>query len=575
MGANLLTHLVGQNVNDLAAKLSMYRDARKECGHPGDGRVTLMLHTFVGGDLDGVRETVREPFSNYLRTSVDLLKHSPWGFAPARLSADVQLTRHSAAPAELTEEALTVLVDQAFNGYFDNSSLFGTPDICLQMVDRLRAIGVDEIACLIDFGVESRTVLDALPLLDHVRERSNKEFTAAVSDFGLAALAREYNVTHFQCTPSMAEMLISHSEHREWLGRLRKLIVGGEALPTTLAASLKQSVAGTIHNMYGPTETTVWSTTDIVDDTAVSIGRPIANTEVRLLDPQCQLVPAGVAGELCIGGAGVARGYFNRPELTSDRFIRDPFNVDSEARLYRTGDLARYRKDGKLEFLGRMDHQVKLRGHRIELAEIETVLGHHPAVRQSVAVSREDVPGAKRLVAYVVLLPDTSRNPDELRTYLEAQLPSYMVPSTFVFLDNLPHTPNGKLDRRALPPPDGKQAGTVVRFVAPRTPVEEILAGIWGELLGVESVGAQDNFFALGGHSLLAAQLIARLREVFGVELPLGIMFEGPTIAELAAFMIQHEPKPGVMEKTALTLKSIEDLSESEIEARLHTREVS
>ncbi len=571
LGANLLTHLVGQKMEDLADKIMIYRKAWQEAGHAGEGKVTLMLHAFVGHDLDGVRETVREPFSNYLRSSVDLLKNSPWGFAPARLAPGAQVKKHSTAATDLTEEELDALLEHAFDRYFETSSLFGTPEVCLQMVDRVRAIGVNEIACLIDFGVDSQTVLDSLRLLNEVRERSNQGVGEPLSDHSLAALAQRHQVTHLQCTPSMAGMLVEQPENQPLFGRLRHLMIGGEAFPAALAAQLKELVPGCIHNMYGPTETTVWSTTGMISKVTggVSIGRPIANTEIYLLDRHFQPVPLGAVGELCIGGAGVGRGYLNRPELTEERFIRNRFRADPEARIYRTGDLARYRNDGTIEFLGRMDHQVKIRGHRIELAEIEAVLGQHAAVREVAVIAREDTPGDQRVVAYVVCQPGAPRDAKGLRHFLLAQVPEYMVPSGFVFLDRLPQTPNGKIDRRALPAPDGAAAIDTRQFVAPRTPVEEILADLWADLLGADRVGADDNFFELGGHSLLATQLITRLRGIFRIDLPLGVIFEASTISTLAAYMIAHEPKPGLVEKTALILKRIDNMSESEVGAKL------
>jgi acyl carrier protein len=250
--------------------------------------------------------------------------------------------------------------------------------------------------------------------------------------------------------------------------------------------------------------------------------------------PEHQPVPVGVAGELHIGGAGLARGYWQRPELTAERFIPDPFGLTPGQRLYRTGDLVRYLEDGELEYLGRLDQQVKVRGHRIELGEIEAVLGQHERVRQSVVVAREDVPGQKQLVAYVVSAGEQEVSAGELRSYLGEQLPEYMVPAFFVGLAELPLTLNGKVDRRALPAPEHTRAHSAESYVAARTPVEELLAAIWCEVLGVEQVGVHDNFFHLGGHSLLATQVSSRLRETFQVELPLRALFEYPSVAGLA-----------------------------------------
>jgi acyl carrier protein len=263
------------------------------------------------------------------------------------------------------------------------------------------------------------------------------------------------------------------------------------------------------------------------------IGRPIANTEVYILDPNLQPVPIGVAGELHIGGAGLARGYHNRPGLTAEKFISNPFRSGAAARLYKTGDLVRWQPDGQIEYLGRLDHQVKIRGQRIELGEIEVALARHTGVREAVVVPRQDAKGENRLVAYLVASEGAKLPSESLRKFLKEKLPDAMVPSAFMVLKALPLTPNGKLDRNALPAPDF-QGGSETPFVAPRTPTEEKLAAIWREVLGAERIGVHDNFFELGGHSLSATRVISRTTGSFQIELTLQDLFDSPTVAELA-----------------------------------------
>jgi amino acid adenylation domain-containing protein len=317
---------------------------------------------------------------------------------------------------------------------------------------------------------------------------------------------------------------------------LAYLFFGGEPLSKELVArSLFALPHLRIWNIYGPTEATAnASAARIIPGDEVTIGRPIANTQIHILNSFLHPVPIGVQGELHIGGAGVARGYLNRPELTAEKFIPDPFSAAPGARLYKTGDLARYRPDGNIEFLGRADHQVKIRGFRIELGEIEAALGQHPAVREAVVLAREDAAGEKRLVSYVVADREPLPTTTDLRNFLKEKLPEYMVPAVFVLLDALPLMPNGKVDRWALPAPDRSRPELDKAFVAPRTPTEELLAEIWAQLLDIERVGIHDNFFDLGGHSLLATQLVSRMREAFQVEIPLRRLFEVPTVAGLA-----------------------------------------
>jgi acyl carrier protein len=309
-------------------------------------------------------------------------------------------------------------------------------------------------------------------------------------------------------------------------------------------------------NLYGSSEVaadaTCYDTRNYTSLPCIPIGRPIANTQIYLLDHHMQLVPIGVPGELHVGGDGLARGYFNRPELTTSRFVPNPFSSTPGARLYKTGDWARYLPDGNIEYLGRMDHQVKIRGMRVELGEIESVLAQHPIVRQAVVMAREDVPEDLRLVAYVVLHENQTTTIDDLQSHVLKHLPNYMVPSAFVLLEALPLTPNGKLDRQALPAPDQARPELQSTFAAARTPLEDAIAAIWSQVLEIGQVGIYDNFFALGGHSLLAMQVISRLQATFQVEVPLHRFLEAPTVAQLAEILQQCKASNAKSRKSPL-----------------------
>ncbi len=368
----------------------------------------------------------------------------------------------------------------------------------------------------------------------------------AIDAVQLWSAIRQSHTTVMQATPATWRSLLTAGWSDDYT---LKILCGGETLPPDLAEQLL-ATGSSLWNMYGPTETTIWSAVKHLEsaDTPITIGRPIANTQFYILDAQRQPVQIGVTGELYIGGYGLARGYLNRPELTAEKFVHPVFG-DSEkvgaahpthppihpsTRLYKTGDLARYLPNGELEILGRIDHQVKIRGFRIELGEIEAALAKHPSVQESVVVAREEVPGDKRLAAYVVLSPDHSLTLDELRSFLMEHLPDYMIPGGLMLLEALPQTPNGKIDRRALPAPDWSNFVHAETFVAPRTPVEQQLAEIWAEILRLEKVGIHDNFFGLGGHSLLATQIMSRTTQALSVEVPLRTLFELPTIEALA-----------------------------------------
>jgi len=406
-------------------------------------------------------------------------------------------------------------------------------------------------------------------------------------EFSIPALIRQHGVTHLQCTPSGAKMMLLDEHTRMALSQLRVLLIGGEPFPVNLARELRQVFKGTLLNMYGPTETTVWSTTwqlPLEAPARIPVGRPIANTQIYIVDSQLQPVSIGTEGELLIGGAGVARGYLGREQLTTERFIRNPFRVNGSAersasrpgsqqlesetappdrpvvsgepnalragsypdgagarapasvgaRLYRTGDLARYLPDGNLELLGRIDNQVKIRGHRVELGEIEALLNEHPRVRESVALFREIGNGEKALIAYIIPWDGQKPTPEELRQYARERLPEYMVPGRVTLMTAFPQTPNKKIDRNAFAIPEAEVDAEANGSERPATEIEGALAGLWKELLGVPQVGRDDNFFESGGHSMLAMQLVAKVRKRFKVDFRLKNVFERQTVAGMA-----------------------------------------
>jgi non-ribosomal peptide synthetase component F len=350
----------------------------------------------------------------------------------------------------------------------------------------------------------------------------------------LCGLIERHGVTMMQGTPATWRLMVSAGfAAREGL----TMLCGGEALPRGLAAELSRA-SGALWNVYGPTETTIWSLVSRVPSSGViPIGRAIGNTQAYVLDGQQEPLPAGVEGELYVGGAGVARGYLGRSELTSERFVPDPFSAEPGARLYRTGDLGRWLADGTLEYLGRNDHQVKIRGYRIELGEIESRLSTLAGVDEVVVVAWEDVLGDRHLVAYYAGDPLPA---ESMRAHASGSLPAYMVPSVYVHVGALPVTANGKLDRRALPSPTGDEV--VSRgYEAPQGEVEQALADIWSERLQVARVGRNDHFFELGGHSIAAMQVMTRVEQRFGVSVPLLEVFENPTLASFASVIVDAQ----------------------------------
>ena len=379
----------------------------------------------------------------------------------------------------------------------------------------------------------------------------------------LGRFLRENGITTMAIPPSLLD-LVPVGDYPA----LRSIVVGGEACAAEIAA--RWSGGRLFFNAYAPTEASIYSMLMLCPEGSRQtppLGRPIQNMQVYLLDHHGQPVLAGVPGELHIGGVGVARGYLNRPELSADKFIPDPFTGKAGTRLYKTGDLARFLPDGSLEFLGRTDHQVKIRGFRIELAEIETVLGEHPLVREVAVIAREDDPGDKRIVAYIV--PRSERVPDisDLRNHLKGRLPDYMLPSVFVTLDSMPLSETGKIDRESLPAPEQSRPEMEQSYAAPTTALEKVIAGIFSEVLKIERVGVRDNFFELGGHSLLATRVVSKVRQIFAIELPVRKLFKEPTVSGLASVILTGERAR--IERTAELLCEISTMSDDAVAAML------
>lgn len=531
-GAGILTHLLGQDLTQLKEKVTVYREAWAAAGHAGRGHVSLMLHTFVGEDEATVREQARGPLREYLRTAAELTKQFASSFPAFKGTDTTDREELDARFRSLSNEDMEALLEHAVDRYYESNGLFGTVDQARRMVRNVSAADVDEIACLIDFGIGTDEVLAGLRHLARLHRVVNLPSALSIPE-----LLHQHQVTHLQCTPSMAQMLVADELSRDALRRLDYMLVGGEALPTDLARTLVETVSGNVLNMYGPTETTIWSTVEAVTQERladaglnVPIGQPIANTTLHIFDERMQPLPPGVPGELVIGGRGVGRGYWRNPAATADKFLNDS---GMDERLYRTGDLACYRPDGSLDFLGRLDFQVKVRGHRIELGEIEIALREHKAVREAVVDARGSG-SATRLVAYLVPQEGVAVEERDLRAFLEARLPSIMVPTAFVVMAEFPLTPNKKLDRRALPEPRLEEPDRQADFQPVEAQLEQELAVVWQRVLSVEQVGRHDDFFELGGNSLLAVFAVSEAVKR-GIPVSLGQLLNSPTVAGLAS----------------------------------------
>ena len=571
-GCHVLTHLLGQSIEEVGEKIKIYHEALRKAGHnPADFAVTLLLHTYIAADRDTARDVAREPMKNYLRSAADLIKQYAWAF-PAFKKPEGASSSKELDLGSLEKDELEAILDFAFERYFDRSGLFGTIEDALERVEEVKALGVTEVACLIDYGIERQTVLDGLVPLAEVVKRANADVEDA--DYSLAASIKSHGVTHLQCTPYMARMLVTNEDSRAALGNLKHLMIGGEPVSPGLVADLSKATNASIENMYGPTETTIWSTTaGLKPGQPVRIGTPIANTQIYILNEAMEPCPIGVPGEMFIGGAGVARGYHGREDLTAEKFLTDPFRPGN--RMFRTGDLARWHADGQLEFLGRIDNQVKVRGYRIELGEIEAALEAQKGVEQAVVIVRKDASGVGQLTGYIT--GDAAES--DLKQSLGDRLPDFMVPNRIVMLDAFPLTPNKKIDRKALPAPgkavrkDAPAPSAVAAPTAPQTAgaprdinVGDAIAQVWADILSVERIAPSDNFFELGGHSLLAVEAHRAVRDKLGLpQLSIADIFRSPTLggftARAEALMKPAEEKPSAEAEQAVAQASEANVS--------------
>lgn len=512
IGANVLTHLLGQSLTELQDKVTIYREALQKHGFdPAKGKVTLMLHTYIAANENEAMQVVEKPFKDYLRNSLNLL---------------LPVAREQGLDSE---DDLEAVVEAGFQRYARTSALFGTPQSCLALVEQVVQCDIDEIACLIDFGVAPSDVSEGFEFLNELRDKvQNPEPVES------EMLTLEQAATHMQCTPSYARLLYESSSMRSHLGSLQTLMVGGEALTPGLAKQLNEVLQGNLYNMYGPTETTVWSAVGLIQEDQNHIGHPLANTQLYILDERLNPVPYGVEGMLYIGGDGVAKGYWRREEQTAEAFIANPFVSDPNARMYKTGDIVRRMPDGLIQFVGRKDNQVKIRGHRVELEEIVTVLEMMPEVKKGACIIYEQQPGNMIILAYVVLASGVDLTSNAILEGLREKLPEYMVPGHVFKLDAMPYTPNGKLDVKALPV-EIKESSA--KMVPPSNDAEFTIADIWRDLLNLTDIGTQDSFFELGGHSLLLGLMQEKLQNAFSIELDIIDLFKYPTIASLANFI--------------------------------------
>ncbi|MFH6945171.1 MupA/Atu3671 family FMN-dependent luciferase-like monooxygenase [Flavobacterium sp. FlaQc-50] len=529
IGANLLTHLLGQDIKVLEKNIKAYKEELVNNGHDVEkAKITVMLHAYVGNDMDSIKEIVKEPFKNYLRSSVGLLKNLLNGLVVEETTIE--------------EKELEDLLEMVFERYWNTSALFGTKENCRKILNSLHNIGVTEIGCLIDFGIENEKVMEGLTHLTELKNEFNSKGNTS----------KDQGITSMQITPSYLSALIEDKESHKFLKSIKNLIVGGEFFSEKLKKKALELTDATIYNMYGPTETTIWSTfCKVESEKENSIGKPIANTRIYILNKERKLCPINVKGELYIGGKGLSRGYYNQETTTTEKFIDSPF--DKGEKIYNTGDLARWLPDGTIEFFGREDGQVKIRGHRIELGEIEYQLAKKSDIDEVAVIDRELNDGNKELIAYVT--SKSEQNSSELRNFLMKSLPAIMVPAYFVQIDKMPLTSNGKINKKSLLNIDQSELTSKIDYLAPRDNTEKELVEIWEEILNRTPIGVKDNFFEIGGSSLNVVRLRRLLKKKMNVSISIIDLFKYNTIEDLSYAINQELNESEEVEENVDVLK--------------------
>lgn len=537
IGANVLTHLLGQDPSKLAKLIKAHKEKAEGSSMNLDpSTITLMMHTYVDESEKRVREKALGPFKQYLASSLDLIKK----FIESEgmdLNFDAMSEREKAD-----------LLNFAAERYFSTSGLLGTKASCLERLDHLASIGVNEVACLVDFGVDQASALESIDRLGDLQATLSRSNSIGNSARSSLSEILDHRITLMQCTPSFFRMGEGDPKFKSLLAGLNKLLLGGETVPPSVVADAHESGVKRVFNMYGPTETTIWSAAIEVDQHDASvIGGPIIKTKFYITnDTMNPIIQPGEIGEIFIAGEGLARGYLADPALTATRFIPDPFSDEPGARMYRTGDRGRWRSDGRIEIVGRDDHQVKVRGNRVDLGEIEAALNGLQEVSEAV-VLQDGVLEDSHLIAYVIPRR-LDINIFNIRSQLKIRLPSYMIPDRFEVLQEFPLTKNGKVDRNALRAPNLtrriESLSTKSDLFPSSIDLESAILSVWSEVLGLQDVPANENFFDLGGHSLLMVQLHQKLKIALKMEFPLVALIEHPTVRSFHEFMRGHITPP-------------------------------